>query len=254
MNMSRNTPALKKGKITTQHKGVQIVVGIAIVAAIFFILRVFVPVLIRAIGPYTRAIQVSIHTNATLHRNIAALETTLAGHQSDSAMIALLQEENTQLKALLGRSTEKKNILATVLTLPNRSIYDTFLIDAGSTAGVSVGQYVYTVTGVALGAISAVTDYTATVLLFSASGQETVGTANDSGVAVSLIGRGAGEYEVHIPRSVRFSIGEVISTQSIQPQILAKIEKIETDARDPFQRLLAKAPVTFSSLRWVTVQ
>ena len=214
---------------------------------------------IRAV--YGDVVVTAFHTNGQLRHHVAELESSLASHGADSDTIAVLQAENTELKAELGRATSfassqgsPKGILANVITIPNRSVYDTFLIDAGMAEGVTAGQQVSAFGAVAIGTIAAVNQHTATVMLYSAPDSQIAGNATEGDVAVSLIGRGAGEYEVHMPRSVHFTVGDAISTQSVTPLILARIEKIETDPRDPFQRLLAKAPVTLSSLKWVIVR
>lgn len=154
----------------------------------------------------------------------------------------------------LARGIEPKGKLAHVLTEPNRSFYDTIVIDGGSTIGIHEGQIAYAFDSVALGTVSAVTPTTATVLLYSAPERETPGTSVGSDVTVTLIGRGGGEYEVRMPRDVRFEVGGMIAQQSINVANLARIEKIVTDPRDPFQRLLAKAPVNLQALKWVIIR
>ena len=101
---------------------------------------------------------------------------------------------------------------------------------------------------------SEVSENSSTVLLFSASGRETVGTTSGSDIALTLIGRGAGEYEVRMPRDIVFEQGGLISQQSLEVHPLATIQKIVTDPRDPFQRLLAKAPVNLQTMKWVVVK
>ena len=90
--------------------------------------------------------------------------------------------------------------------------------------------------------------------LFSAPGKTTSGTAAGNDVGVTLIGRGGGEYEVRIPRDVEFVVGELIAHQSSTTRVLAEIERIATDPRDPFQRLIAKAPINLQALEWVIVR
>jgi cell shape-determining protein MreC len=128
------------------------------------------------------------------------------------------------------------------------------VIDAGSVEGVSIGQHVFAFDSIAVGVVTGLDTHNATVELYSAPGRETTGTATGNNVAVTLIGRGGGEYEVHLPRDVHFDIGESIAYQSTTSAILAQIEKITTDPRDPFQRLLAKAPVNLNALKWVIVK
>ncbi len=189
-----------------------------------------------------------------LIKKVTAQESTLASYDAELTTLQQLQDENTALKAELGRGVDQGGILATVMTLPNRTFYDTMLIDAGSADGIKVGDKVYAFNSIALGDISKVDDHDATVLLYSAPNRQTSGDAVGTDVAVTLIGRGSGEYEVQMPRDVPFTIGSMISTQSTTPDSVAEIEKIITDPRDPFQRLLAKVPVNLQALKWVIVR
>lgn len=190
----------------------------------------------------------------TLVRRINELQTTLESYDVEVLRAKMLEQENNELKTELGRVPKPQGTLAHVLTLPNRSFYDTFIIDAGSAEGIMEGSTVYAFGAVALGTISVVNNHQSTVLLFSKPGRETAGTTVGSDVAIILIGRGAGEYEVRIPRDVRFEEGGLIGYQSVDTAVLARIEKIITDPRDPFQRILAKAPTNLQALKWVIVR
>jgi hypothetical protein len=57
-----------------------------------------------------------------------------------------------------------------------------------------------------------------------------------------------------LPRDVPFNVGETVSLQSVQVASLAVVEKVVTDPRDPFQRLLAKVPVNLQALKFVVVK
>ena len=195
-----------------------------------------------------------ILSRANLQKQITALQTTVESYKASQSQLTVLQTENDQLKAELGRPDHMQGTLATVLFTPGRSLYDTFIIDAGSADNIKVGQTAYAFGSVALGTVSAVRDHDATVLLVSNPNRETSGTVTGDNVAITLIGRGAGEYEVHMPREVKFQIGEPIQLQSTKPYVLAEIKDIETDPRDPFQRLLAKVPVNLQNLKWVIVE
>ncbi|HEY0980177.1 MAG TPA: rod shape-determining protein MreC [Candidatus Paceibacterota bacterium] len=232
------------------------VAGIVVaVVAVVFIARALVKSQAQAIIPlYPDSFDTALMSRKQLSTKLYELQSTLDSYNSHIAGVSLLQSENTALKAELGRDPQSRGILAHVLTVPNRSFYDTFVIDAGSMQGVQVEQQAYAFNAIALGTVSSVSDNTAVVTLFSAPGRETSGTAVGSDVAVTLIGRGGGEYEVRMPRDVHFDIGSAIALQSVYPAVLAEVQKIITDPRDPFQRLLAKAPVNLTALKWVVVR
>lgn len=233
-------------------RGIGIAIGIVLV---WFIVRMFMSKKASSIQPITGAsIYHTLSPKRALVSRITELETTLASYDSLLQTAELQRQENELLKKELGRIPTPRGTLAHVLTPPSRSFYDTFIIDGGTDQGIVVGHTVYAFDSIAIGTISAVEDTSATVLLYSAAGRETSGTAMGNSVAVTLIGRGGGEYEVHLPRDVHFEIGELIAYQSTDSSILAQIEKITTDPRDPFQRLLAKAPVNLQALKWVIVR
>lgn len=189
-----------------------------------------------------------------LIRKIDDLQDLLNKQEAELLTAKLLRKENEKLKLELGRGTKHSGVLANVVTLPNRSIYDSFTIDVGSDHDIQVGQIVYGFDNIALGSISFVEKYFSKVSLFSASGRTTSGTAGEENVIVALIGRGGGEYEVRMPRDLKFDVGGIIAYQSIYPSILAEVKRIETDPRDPFQRLIAKTPVNLQALKWVIVR
>jgi cell shape-determining protein MreC len=200
------------------------------------------------------AVRQGFESKRTLIAKIDALQNQIDASHALLAEVTLLQQENETLKAELGRETGTKGILARVLTTPDRNFYDTILIDAGTEEGIQVGQIVYAFGSIALGTVSDTREQQSTVELFSAPTRETAGTAEGSDVAVTLFGRGAGEYEVRMPRDVHFEVGELVSLQTVHVAVLAKIEKIATDPRDPFQRLLAKAPVNLQALKFVIIK
>ena len=231
---------------------VGIVVGIALLV---FGIRALVKTHAEVIIPlYPSAFDTNTLSRRALVAKVNELQGELNAQNAHAVAVTLLESENAALKAELNRDPSSIGILAHVLTVPNRSFYDTFVIDAGSVEGIREGQQVYAFDVIALGTVASVADHSAVVTLFSAPAKETSGTAVGSDTAVTLIGRGAGEYEVRMPRDVHFEIGSTIALQSVYPAVLARVEKIMTDPRDPFQKLLAKVPVNLTALKWVIVR
>lgn len=238
----------------TKRYTVHIIIGI-----IAFIVLWFVGSWIRgyrsAIAPVSGSVvELSTLSKQTLVKKITALERDLELARLSETQQSILEKENEALKAELGRPYVKGGILGRVVTLPGRSLYDTLIIDIGTQDGVTVGSTAYAFGGVALGTVSAADVHQSTILLFSAPGREISGTVSDNNTTVTLIGRGAGEYEVRMPRDVLFQEGEVITEQSIHNVPLATIQKIISDPRDPFQRLLAKIPLNIQNISWVIVR
>lgn len=245
----------RKGTILKVHPVMRVIVLVGGVVLAALVLRQIVIRTAQYLLPiYSENTAHLFSSKRALASKIAALQNTINAYDAKLVELNTLKYENIQLKTELGRNAPAKGILAHVRTLPNRSFYDTFIIDSGLAEGVQVGQIVYAFDSIALGTISRVEDHFATVELYSASGRETVGTAEGSGVAVTLVGRSAGEYEVRMPRNVPFDIGSLITIQSVHTATIATVEKVITDVRDPFQRLLAKTPVNLQALKWVIVR
>ncbi|MEO5646579.1 MAG: rod shape-determining protein MreC [Candidatus Paceibacterota bacterium] len=239
----------------TMHPWLRAGIVIASVIIVIAIASVTIKKLIAKTPPvYGGVLTDQLLSKNALIKKVTAQESTLTAYDAEITTLQQLQNENTQLKAELGRSTGEKGILAHVVTLPNRSFYDSLLIDAGSAEGIKVGSIAYAFNSIALGTVSDVTIHSATISLYSAAGRQTSGTAVGSDVAVTLVGRGGGEYEVQLPRDVPFSVGALVSLQSVNVASMAIVEKIITDPRDPFQRLLAKIPVNLQALKFVVVK
>ncbi len=191
----------------------------------------------------------------SLIKKIQAQQSELERLLALQAENAVLVKENEMFKLEFDRSDSKKEgILARVITLPDKSLYDTMIVDAGEDQGVSVGQTVYAFGAVGLGTVSSVGKQQSTVLLFSAPGRETAATTTENTINVTLIGRGGGEYEIRMPRDVVFHEGDVVTEQTIHSAPLATVQKIVGDPRDPFQRLLAKMPLNIQNISWVFIR
>lgn len=236
---------------------VTVAINFVLIAVAVFILFLIIKIIVVEISvPALHAdnIRDSLKSKASLIAKINELENIIGTQKESLAEAVLLQKENEKLKIELNREGASTGTLARVLTAPGRNFYSTIIIDAGSAQGLSEGQIVYAFGSVALGTVAIVQEHRATIELFSAANRQVAGTAEDSDVALTMIGRGAGEYEVRMPRDVSFRVGEMISYQSIDTAILAKVEKIITDPRDPFQSLLAKVPVNLSTLKFVIIR
>lgn len=208
-----------------------------------------------AVAPISaEVIDLSVLSKQALIKKIVALQIDLDHARVSQTQQHVLEQENEVLKAELGRPLSKDGVIARIITRPNQSLYDTVIIDAGEQQGITVGKTAYAFGNVSLGTISSVEKNQSTVTLFSAPSRETTGTVTENNATVTLVGRGAGEYEVRMPRDVMFQEGDTITEQSIHSVPLATIQKIISDPRDPFQRLLAKIPLNIQNISWVIVR
>lgn len=242
-------------KQQTQITIVRIILALILLGIVFFVVRGIVRK--RHIVPpavYADMLEPILSSKAKLIKKVIELQTTIHGYDARLTRAKVLEKENEALKKELGRISGTVGIVAHVQTVPNRSFYDSFIIDAGSLEGVTEGATVYAFDSIALGTITRVSERSSVVTLFSEPDRQTTGNVLSSDLAITLVGRGGGEYEVRMPRDVSFVVGDLIVSQSTTPTVLAEIKKVMTDPRDPFQKLLAKTPVNFTALKWVVVR
>ena len=199
------------------------------------------------VSSFLKSKKTLIEENRFLVSRIEILETQLLSKN-------MMLEENNDLKELLGRSISPKGLLATVISKPNRSPYDTLLLDVGVEHGVALGDQVFAHEEVAIGRIGEVYSGISRVKLFSSPGEEIEVTIGSEHVGAVAHGRGGGNFEVTLPRGVDIKEGDVISFPSISTEVLGVVEKIQVTPADSFQTILFKNPVNMHELRFVLVR
>ena len=167
----------------------------------------------------------------------------------------ILKTENNQLKELLGRlPTTSTFILGNILTKPNRSPYDTIIIDIGSNAGLTQGSQVFANAETPIGLVSKVYSSTALVVLYSSPGQTTEATLDGSNANVELIGRGGGDFEMSVPIDLSAEKGTSVVLPGATPQVVAIVEQVISAPTDPVKKILLRSPVNVQSLKWVEIK
>ncbi len=187
-----------------------------------------------------------LETNKQLKETVAIASAKLLDRN-------LLFEENLNLKELLGRGVTEQTVFAVVLTKPNRSLYDTLIIDVGENAGIKKGDKVFYGGTVVIGEVGDVFKNSSKVLLASSPGEEIDVMVGVNNIASTAYGRGGGEFELSLPRDVDVAIGDVVIVPGIISRVLGKVEYIETSPSDSFKKILFKGPVDIFELKWVEV-
>ena len=183
-----------------------------------------------------------------------SLKSQLIEMQARMADRATLAQENASLKEILGRTTSNNLILGTILVKPNRSLYDTLVIDIGADNGIKVGDTVFAYGTTPIGLVSSTGGSSATVTLFSTSGQKTTGRIDGKNIDVELIGRGGGNFQLQVPRDITLEPNTNVLFPGITPEVIAVVASSITDARDPTQTFLLTSPVNINELNWVEVE
>ena len=164
-------------------------------------------------------------------------------------------DENIKLKDILGRKIENKSmILASVLSKPNISAYDTLILDIGEDQGVVVGQRVFANGAVPIGKIAEVYPKSSKVVLFSDPKEKTDVIIVGKDVSMQIIGRGGGNFEMILPRDFVIEKGNEVVLPGITPHTIAIVETVLSDPRDSYQKALLKSPVNIFQLKSVEVE
>ena len=188
-----------------------------------------------------------IRENKNLREDIALLQ---AGSLSKERIL----QENKELKEHLGRyDIEPRSVLSAVLVKPNRSVYDTLIIDVGYSDAVQVGSKVTAYGDVTIGVVEKVYSRTSLVKLFSSPGEDLSVLVGEENIAAIAVGLGGGNFSIELPRGVDVEEGGLISFPSISTSIAGVIELIQVHPSDSFQTILFKSPVNMYQLKWVEV-
>ncbi len=200
----------------------------------------------------------SLESKQSLITENVALREETSALRRQTFQTKLLERENMELKALLGRKDADKNndLLAVVLRGTDVTPYDLLIIDTGTGDGVVAGDLVTVDGDVAIGFVQEVFASTATVLLFSAPREKTsvmIGTASSSVPAVAE-GQGGGTFLALLPREVSVAEGDPVSLSTLDNALFAQVERVEIDPADSFAHVYFKNPVNANTLRFVTVK
>jgi cell shape-determining protein MreC len=167
----------------------------------------------------------------------------------------VIKNENDQLKELMGRLPANHTfILGTILTKPNRSPYDTIIIDAGADEGLSVGMPVFANAVTPIGEINTVYPNESLVTLYSSPGQTTEAVLDGSNATVELLGRGGGNFEMTVPLDLPTDNGTNVVLPNTQSEIVAIVEDVISLPTDPVKKVILRSPINIQSLKWVEVR
>ena len=216
----------------------------------------------KDIGSYFVSKNYLYNQNQKLQAEVSFDDARMANYDSVMA-------DDTSLKLILNRKDSKTNmILAAVLSKPNQSPYDTMLIDIGTNEGAKKGNVVFALGNVPIGSISDVYPDSAKVILFSNPGETTQAVISASVNAdgtlstttpsapnafVQVVGRGGGNFEMVMPKDFNFQVGGQVVLPGINSYVLAIFQKVISDPRNSFTKVLLTSPVNIQSLKFVEV-
>ncbi len=183
-----------------------------------------------------------------------ALEEEVVALKLQTLSETVLRQENEELRALLNREDTTERIAAAILTRPNRTPYDTFIVDVGRKEGVSTDVRVFGPGGIVVGTVIEVYADTALISLYSTPGRVTEVVFGDDALTTEAVGRGGGDFEIRVPRGVEVTEGSPVYSPNLDGGILGVVEEVISLPADPFQTVLFDLPVNFQTLRLVLIE
>jgi len=188
-----------------------------------------------------------LENNTNLRLDLNEKETMLSNYNSILA-------ENIQMKEILGRKIEKTNmVISAILSKPNRSLYDTLIIDTGTKDSISEGKRVFAFGNIPIGRIVEVYSDSSKVILFSSPGEKTEVVVSKD-IFMQVIGRGGGNFEMNLVKDIVLERGMEVILPGIHPYVLGIVETVISDPREFFQKVLLVSPVNIQELKFVEIE
>lgn len=185
--------------------------------------------------------------NSELKSRLIEMEEKFFGYE-------MLQKENDELKAALSRPDKNSYIFAYVDSRPPQSPYDILIADMGEKDGVRNGMQVFAYDSILIGYVSEVFGNSSKIKLISFPGEETSAVLFSSNNQVIAAGKGGGNFEIKMPKSIEVNAGERVTTIGASPFLLGMIDKIEINPSDPFQKLYFRFPFNLQELKYIEIK
>ena len=222
----------------------------------------------RALEPISKTREAALQTMGSFFSSFSTTYALVAENERLRTQLAsssillldrtILENENLELKARLGRiPAHTPVLLASVITRPGDSPYDTLMIDVGSKSGVAPGDLVAAGGSVYIGRVGDVYASVSTVVLFSAPGESykallmehTTGHA----LAISVAGQGGSSLTAEVPAGTPVEVGDSVVFPDITPQFFARVTAIQKENQASFTRIFLEFPVNIYTLRFVEI-
>ena len=179
---------------------------------------------------------------------------------TDNALLASENETLSQkLAAVTGLSSASSSqtapgILAGVLARPPESPYDTLLVSAGSSTGVSKGMEAFGEGEVPLGVVSAVFKNVSRVTVFSSPGMTTQGWIGHGSVPATIIGAGGGAMNIVLPRSANIVVGDTVFVPGPGMLPVGTVSQIDSDPSSPSVTVHVLPVLNLFSVTWIKIR
>ncbi|MDP1709594.1 MAG: rod shape-determining protein MreC [Candidatus Komeilibacteria bacterium] len=198
-----------------------------------------------------------------LQRELASQEEAMAALAKTNTDLYFLQEENSQLRALLdlkNQAPERPFIPASVLTLDRALRRSLLVIDRGGADGVKVKWPVVSGSGVLVGKILSTSAHTSVVLLTTDRESAVAATlAKDANMQAIVKGKIGLSLSLElVPQAAALSAGDIIVTSSLEENTplglpIARVAAVFYKEGELFKRANLEPLLSFDNLKVVAV-
>lgn len=180
----------------------------------------------------------------------------------DEATLALLEEENAQLRASLGflSTSSYQYVGAEVIGKNIEPLSRTVILNQGSNIGIQEGNAVIVQDGVLIGTVMRANKRSSVVRLINDNQSTIAATIINLDRSVGLIegGFGLSVNMNFIPQNEIITIGDTVVTSGLNDDIpsglvIGVVDAIEKEAYQPFQEAVVRPPVELDKIRIVSV-
>jgi len=162
------------------------------------------------------------------------------------------KKENEILKSGFGQTNSEKRIVVAIMAKPNLSPYDTLILDAGTSQGISVGNKVMSGDFI-IGTISETHSNYSKATVLSEPGELLNATIGNKNIQIEATGRGGGNFTAKLPKEIDVKVGDLVKMPGLNPKFFGIVGSVEQTQTGSFQTILFSLPVNINELSWVEV-
>jgi cell shape-determining protein MreC len=145
-------------------------------------------------------------------------------------------------------------ILAAIVDYGSLGSYNHVVINRGELQGLTIGDQVFIAENVLIGYVSETFSDTARVKLYSDNESRINGILYPHNETLLATGNGGGSFIIETPREINVAAGDIFYSLTNPGNIIAIVQYVEFDARDPFKTVYLSYPVNLKQHHNVAIK
>jgi len=177
----------------------------------------------------------------------------LAERMNQESTAALVQKEESIVQSGEAREQQASGggVVVPVLRRSFTALEQSLLVQAP--ANVQEGMVAYS-DGAYIGRVASVQGGRAVIELAWSLGTDTNAMLAGSGVAVVMVGQGAGFWTVRVPRSQKVEVGEVLVSNHGNRDVMGSVRAVAPESASPFTEFVVRSSINPSLIQFVTLR